>query len=115
MAYLLYMGINEQDTSRRVGIELKNRRLAACVCSPQKTQKTPFSGSRYFQAKNKKAYTRGYMVAVANYLRAHNVDVLHLAKVNCNEQFDLACPTDALSASDWMKGWLDGRDFQLES
>ncbi|MGS2723815.1 hypothetical protein ACVBEJ_08710 [Porticoccus sp. GXU_MW_L64] len=44
---------------------------------------------------------------------ARNVDVLHVS--NWDEQFDLSCPSDALSASDWMKGWLDDRDFQLES
>ena len=52
------------------------------------------------------------MIAMGKYFRACNVSVLGSATACCDECFDLANLDDACAASDWMKGWLDGRDRQ---
>lgn len=64
-------------------------------------------GRRYHKAKNKQSYTRGYMSAISYRVRSSKVSTM--TTETGGETFDLAKSCDAESASDWLKGWLDGR------
>lgn len=49
-------------------------------------------------------------MAVAGRFQVGNISVINSASDGWNDSYDLANAADARAASDWMKGWLDGRD-----
>ncbi|UTW46130.1 hypothetical protein KFE80_04335 [bacterium SCSIO 12696] len=68
------------------------------------------SGARYHNAKDKQVYSRGYMQAIARSLQGNNISVL-VQGFTSEDCFDFSCSSSAVVASEWLSGWLDGKDF----
>ncbi|MCV6606015.1 MAG: hypothetical protein OIF34_11980 [Porticoccaceae bacterium] len=113
------MDIFSFDLSRQPGFQQpdlkqsdesqKNTNVCPLILSVE-NHKPPTAGFRYCRATDKKAYSKGYLMAVAGRFQVGNISVINSASDGWNDSYDLANAADARAASDWMKGWLDGRD-----